>query len=98
MSKRKERENYLHALLAANCIAVTILSLTIGYWVGVGASLPFTRGPPGGGGKEKDKGSDQEDDDVSVDGSDDEDAGDADLGAVSADFVEECKLVCEPYL
>ncbi|KDQ12801.1 hypothetical protein BOTBODRAFT_34254 [Botryobasidium botryosum FD-172 SS1] len=76
----------------ATYIAVAILSLTVGYWVGVGSSLGFSRGPPEIRRKEKD--SDGEEDDEDVGGSDEEDAsGDGDLASVSAGMIEECKLV-----
>lgn len=74
---------YQVSTLAAACI----LGGTIGYWIGVGRSLPLSRST--GVQEDHDEGG-------SESGSEDEDdekVAQADLGAIKAGMMEECKLV-----
>lgn len=85
-------EFFRASTVASSYAGLSILCLTLGYWIGVGSSLPITRGSDSESGEEtsppeKEKNSDDEDDD------DGDAAADGDLRTVQASGLEECKLV-----
>ncbi|KAH8928480.1 PTH2-domain-containing protein [Atractiella rhizophila] len=67
------------ATLVTTCAAVAVCSGIIGYFIGVGSTLPITR--------VKNE-AESEDEDSGLEGE-----GDGDLGSVKAGMMEECKLV-----
>lgn len=82
---------------AAVYTALAILSLTVGYWAGVGSSLLHTRSglPSAAYPKEGERETQTADDNESVSGSDEDDEvpEGEELSAVKAGLLEECKLV-----
>lgn len=82
---------------AAVYTALAILSLTVGYWAGVGSSLLNTRSglPSAAYPKEGEKEAQTADDNESISGSDEDDEvpEGEELSAVKAGLLEECKLV-----
>lgn len=71
---------------AATYLAVAVTSLAVGYWIGVGSTLPITRGSAGPDAPEDVPGSDDGDDSES-------EAGGEGLDQVKAGAFEECKMV-----
>ena len=79
---------------AATYLAVAVTSLAVGYWIGVGSTLPITRGSAGPGAPE-----DSDDAPGSDDGEDSEsEAGGEGLDQVKAGAFEECKMVSHWWL
>lgn len=87
-------EFFRDSATASSYAGLAILSLTLGYWIGVGSNLGISRGSDDEDGDdaplpapEKDKNSESEEDD------DEDAAADGDLRNVQAAGLEECKLV-----
>ena len=95
LEKLQKNVFLLGFLIVATYAALAILSLTAGYWAGVGSSLPLTRSEfsstaPQEKTTEESKESAEGD---SESESDDEALGMEELSAVKASMQEECKLV-----